>query len=87
MLEEDILFEVGDLVKMDNQFSPERHPPMGTYGLVTRVENWHDECHDSNSDSDELVDIGQFINVCWAHHLNFNDQCYTEASLKLVARA
>jgi hypothetical protein len=86
MLEEDILFEVGDLVKMDNQFSPERHPPMGTYGLVTRVENWKEEV--SSSDNHQATaDIGQFINVCWAHHLNFNSQCYTEASLKLVARS
>ena len=28
------MFKIGDLVQMDNQFSPDRHPPMGTYGIV-----------------------------------------------------
>ncbi len=81
------LFEVGDLVQMDNQFCPERHPPMGTYGIVIEVENWNGEVHDSNCNSDELVEVEQFINVCWAHPLNSDEQCYTEASLKLVANS
>ena len=85
MFKEDELFKIGDLVQLDNQFCPERHPPMGTYGVVIDVEDWRGECHDSNSDSDELVEIEQFINVHWAHHLNGEEQCYTEVSLKKVA--
>ena len=80
-------FKVGDLVQMDNKFCSTRHPPMGTYGIVTEVENWHGECHDSNSDSDELIDVEQFVNVHWAHHLNSDEQCYTEVSLKKIAAA
>ena len=51
------------------------------------MEAWRGVCHDSNSDSDELVEIEQFINVHWAHHLNGDEQCYTEVSLKKVASA
>jgi len=88
VFKENELFKIGDLVQLDNQFCPERHPPMGTYGIVIDVENWpRGECHDSNSDSNELVEIEQFINVYWAHHLNVKEQCYTEVSLKKVASA
>jgi len=85
VLKENELFKIGDLVQMDNQFSPERHPPMGTYGIVIDVEDWRGEDYGSNSHSNELVEVEQFINVHWAHHLNGKEQCYTEASLKLVA--
>ena len=85
MLKENELFKIGDLVQMDNQFSPERHPPMGTYGIVIDVEDWRGEDYGSNSHSNELAEVEQFVSVHWAHHLNSKEQCYTEASLKLVA--
>lgn len=87
MFKEDELFKIGDLVQLDNQFCPERHPPMGTYGVVIDVEDCRGTFHDSNSDSDELVDIEQYVSVHWAHHLNVKEQCYTEVSLKKVASA
>lgn len=77
-------FNIGDLVQMDNQFSPERHPPMGTYGIVTDVEDWDEPVFDGNSDSDELVEADQFVRVHWAHHKNNDDQCYLNVSLKKV---
>ena len=81
------MFNVGDLVQMDNQFCSTRHPPMGTYGIVIDVENWHGQFADGNSDSDEVIDVEQFVNVHWAHHLNSDEQCYTEVSLKRIAGA
>ena len=58
------------------------------YGIVIEVENWHGQFPDEpNSDSDELIDVEQFVNVHWAHHLNSEEQCYTEVSLKKVASA
>ena len=80
------LFKVGDLVQMDNQFSPDRHPPMGTYGIVVDVENWEQEMPDGNSENNELLyDVDQFVRVHWAHHKNHDDQCYIDASLKKVS--
>ena len=29
------MFKIGDLVKLDASYHPERHPPMGTMGIVT----------------------------------------------------
>ena len=78
------MFKVGDLVKMDNQFSPDRHPPMGTYGIVIHAEDWGDPASDGNSDSNELHEAEQFIRVHWAHHKNSGDQCYMNTSLKKV---
>jgi len=77
-------FKKGDLVQMDNQFSLDRHPPMGTYGIITDVEDWGDPAFDGNTDSDELLKAEQFIRVHWAHHKNSGDQCYLDISLKKV---
>ena len=81
------MYKIGDLVQMDNQFSPDRHPPMGTYGVVVEVENWEHEMPvpDGNDSSNELYEVDQFVRVHWAHHLNHNDQCYIDASLKKIA--
>jgi len=81
------MFKKGDLVQMDNQFSPDWHPPMGTYGVVVEVENWEHEMpvHDGNSANSELLhDVDQFVRVRWANHPNHNDQCYMDASLKKI---
>ena len=78
-------FKKGDLVQMDNQFSPDRHPPMGTLGIVINVEDWdHDPVDDGNSASDAIHDVDQFVRVHWAHDKNSGDQCYIDASLKKV---
>ena len=78
------MFKVGDLIQMDNQFCSTRHPPMGTYGLVTDVEDWDDPAFDGNSDSNELHKAEQFVRVHCAHHKNSIDQCYMDTSLKKV---
>ena len=36
------MFKIGDLVKLDATYDPYRHPPMGTMGIVTYVEDWGD---------------------------------------------
>jgi len=80
------VFNVGDLVQMDNQFDLDRHPPMGTYGIVVDVENWEQEMPDGNSENNELLyNVDQFVRVHWAHHKNHDDQCYIDASLKKVS--
>ena len=70
-------FKKGDLVQMDNQFSPDRHPPMGTLGIVIHVEDFEGE-------NERMADVEQFVRVHWAHHKNSGDQCYIDASLKKV---
>jgi len=77
-------FKKGDLVQMDNQFSPDRHPPMGTYGLVIDVEDWDEPTIDGNSTDGVTVEVDQFVRVHWAHDKNGGDQCYIDASLKKV---
>jgi len=80
------MFKVGDLVQMDNQFSPERHPPMGAYGIVIDVENMEASTHgyDGNRNTLELVEFDQYVRVHWAHSKNNDDQCYLDASLKKI---
>ena len=76
-------FKVGDLIQMNNQFCSTKHPPMGTYGIVTDVEDWgEDLVSDGNSYSDGLQKAEQFIRVHWAHDKNTGDQCYMNTSLK-----
>ena len=87
MFKEDELFKIGDLVQLGGTFSPERHPPRGTYGVVIDVEDWRDECRDSNSDIDDVIVVEQFVRVHWAHDLNGNEQCYADVSLKKVINA
>ena len=74
------MFKIGDLVQMDNQFSPDRHPPMGTYGIVINVEDFEGE-------NERMADVEQFVRVHWAHHKNSGDQCYIDASLKKIVEA
>ena len=81
---ENTVFKKGDLIQMNNQFCSTRHPPMGTYGIITDVEDWGDPAFDGNSDSNELHEVEQFIRVHWAHHKNGVDQCYMDTSLKKV---
>jgi hypothetical protein len=80
-------FKKGDLVQMDNQFSPDRHPPMGTLGIVIDVEDWDEPVIDGNDTVGVTVDVDQFVRVHWAHHKNTGDQCYIDASLKKVSEA
>ena len=58
-ISEGIMFKIGDLVKLDATYHPERHPPMGTIGIVTHIEDWGDinPCGD---------DVEQFVRVHWA---------------------
>ena len=81
------LFKVGDLVQMDNQFDLNSHPPMGTYGIITYVEDWDSPTIDELQIGGVMVDVDQFVRVYWAHHKNHDDQCYTDASLKKVSEA
>jgi len=78
------MYKIGDLVKLDAAFQPERHPPMGTYGIVVDVEDCPGEFHDSNSDSDEMVDMEQYVRVHWTFGPNSKEQCYMDGSLKMV---
>jgi hypothetical protein len=75
-------FKKGDLIQMNNQFCSTRHPPMGTYGIVTYVEDSDCPTIDGNSSDDVTVDVDQFVRVYWAHHKNSGDQCYMDTSLK-----
>lgn len=77
-------FNIGDLVQMDNQFSSDEEPPMGTYGLVIDVEDWGEPTIDGNSTDGVTVEVDQFVRVHWAHDKNSDDQCYIDASLKKV---
>lgn len=79
------MFKVGDLVKLDASFTPERHPPMGTLGVVTDVEKWDlGKVYDSNSDTYERTDCDQFVRVYWSIGPNSEEQCYVGSSLELV---
>ena len=73
-----MMFKVGDLVKLNAGFSQRRHPPMGTYGVVTSIEDWKDP---------DDKKYKQLVKVEWAHPRNYNDQLYMNCSLKLAANA
>ena len=79
------MFKVGDLVKLNMQFSPDRHPPVGTHGIVIDVELWDiGQVYDSNGPANDLVDVEQFVKVHWAHENNSNDQTYLNSALRLA---
>ena len=80
-------FKKGDLIQMDNKFCSTIHPPMGTYGIITYVEDWDSPTIEEAQIDDVMVDVDQFVRVYWAHHKNHDDQCYTDASLKKVSEA
>lgn len=69
------MFKIGDLVKLDATYHPERHPPMGTIGIVVHVEDWT-EFGSSN--------LEQFVRVFWAGGPNTDEQCYADSRLKMV---
>ena len=71
------MFKIGDLVKLDATYHPDRHPPMGTIGIVIHIEDWGD----INPCGDE---VEQFIRVHWAGGPNTNEQCYADSRLKMV---
>ena len=71
------MFKIGDLVKLDASYHPERHPPMGTIGIVIHIEDWGD----INPCDDE---VEQFIRVHWAGGPNTDEQCYADSRLKMV---
>jgi hypothetical protein len=70
------MFKVGDLVKLDSSYDPQRHPPIGTMGIVTHVEDWSDVAPSSN--------LEQFVRVHWACGPNTDEQCYADTCLKMV---
>ena len=70
------MFKIGDLVKLDASYHPERHPPMGTMGIVTHVEDWGDIC--------DTAHVDQFVSVHWAGGPNTDEQCYADTCLKMV---
>ena len=70
------MFKIGDLVKLDAVYHPERHPPMGTMGIVTHVEDW--------DNVDQGADVEQFVRVHWAGGPNTKEQCYSNTRLKMV---
>lgn len=78
--EDKIMFRVGDLVKLDATYDPYRHPPMGTMGIVTHIEDW--------GDLDPPTSVGQlasqFVRVHWAGGPNTKEQCYSNTRLKMV---
>ena len=87
------MFKVGDLVQLDSYFNPERHPPLGTMGVVIDVESFGDVLDDfepppkKNCElhlADGLDPGYQIIRVQWAHPNNFDEQCYVSSSLKMV---
>ena len=85
------MFKVGDLVQLDSYFNPERHPPMGTMGVVIETEYFGDVLGEDYTESKceihlaEGIDPGyQIIRVQWAHPNNFDEQCYVSSSLKMV---
>ena len=67
---------------MVNRINPEKHPPIGTYGIVINVEDWEDSSIGANLPAKAKGDIDQFVCVHWAHHQNDDDQIYFETSLK-----
>ena len=87
------MFKVGDLVQLDTYFNPERHPPLGTMGVVIDVESFGDVLDDfeptmkKNCEphiTESLEPGNQLIRVQWAHSKNFDEQCYVSSSLKMV---
>ncbi len=70
------MFKIGDLVKLDAVYNPERHPPMGTIGIVLYVEDWSPTTPDP--------DNHQFVRVHWAGGPNTKEQCYADTRLKMV---
>jgi hypothetical protein len=70
------MFKIGDLVKLDAVYHPERHPPPGTMGVVIYVEDWSDIATSS--------DVEQFLRVYWAGGPNTDEQCYASTRLKMV---
>ncbi len=66
------MFKIGDFVKLDATYHPDRHPPMGTIGVVINVEDW------------DLTGIEQFVRVHWAGGPNTDEQCYSSTRLKMV---
>jgi hypothetical protein len=70
------MFKIGDLVKLDATYHPERHPPMGTMGVVIHVEDW--------GDVNPSADVEQFVRVHWVGGPNTNEQCYSCTRLKMV---
>jgi hypothetical protein len=70
------MFKIGDLVKLDASYHPERHPPMGTIGVVFYVEDW--------GDVNPSADVEQFVRVHWAGGPNTDEQCYADSRLKMV---
>jgi hypothetical protein len=87
------MFKVGDLVQLDTYFNPERHPPLGTMGVVIDVESFGDVLDDFEPPpkkkcephiTESLEPGYQLIRVQWAHSKNFDEQCYVSSSLKMV---
>jgi hypothetical protein len=70
------MYKIGDLVKLDATYDPYRHPPMGTVGIVTHIEDW--------GDVNPSADVEQFVRVHWAGGPNTNEQCYADSRLKMV---
>ena len=77
--------KVGDLVKLNATFSPDRHPPMGTLGVVIDVEDWDlEKINDSISDDQVQRVYEQLVWVHWSIEPNSKQQCYVNSSLELV---
>jgi hypothetical protein len=80
------MFKVGDLVKLNASFSLDGHPPMGTLGIVTDVEEWDwGSFIDDTSDFSGLAYHDQLIRVHWSSGPNKHTQVYVDSSLKKVA--
>jgi hypothetical protein len=80
------MFKVGDLVKLNASFSLDSHPPMGTLGIVTNVENWDWESFiGDNCDFPTEENHNQLICVHWSHGPNNNTQVYVNSSLERIA--
>ena len=75
------MFKIGDLVKLDATYDPYRHPPMGTMGIVTHIEDWDDI---DLTDHENSQRVEQFIRVHWAGGPNTDEQCYADSRLKMV---
>jgi hypothetical protein len=80
------MFKVGDLVKLNASFSLDGHPPMGTLGIVTDVEEW--DLGSFIDDNNEFA-VGQYhdqlIQVHWSCGPNKHTQVYVDSSLEKVA--
>lgn len=79
------MFKVGDLVKLNAAYDLDRHPPLGTLGIVTHSEAWDwGKLVDSNGDSEPPQKVEQFIRIHWGHPLNTDEQCYVGSAIQLV---